>query len=335
MLLDREHFLGGEGARPFLVQRAESAVALVAPGAAGDLRHFGDRQPAGAAPVELAQGREGDMRHVHVEAHADRIGRDQIIDLAGLEHRDLGVARARRQRAHHHRRATAQPPQHLGDGIDFLGRESDDHRAFGQARQFARAGIAQRRKARAADDLGLGQQRLHHRPQAFGAEQHGFFPPARTQEAVGEDMAAFGIGAQLRLVERDEGELAVERHRFRRTQKPARAGRADPLLAGDQRDLARSLDLDHAIIDFAREQAQRKADHPARMAGQAFDREMGLAGVGRPQNGGHRRGSAHDAPNVAPPPREGNGESGEKFGAAGHAARTRRRPGVGRGLGER
>ena len=53
--LDRQHLLGGEGARPFRVERAEGAVLLVPPGAAGDLRHLGDGQPALAAPVELVE----------------------------------------------------------------------------------------------------------------------------------------------------------------------------------------------------------------------------------------------------------------------------------------
>ena len=38
-----------------------------------------------------------------LEAHADRIGGDDVIDLAILEQFDLAVARLRAQRAHHHR----------------------------------------------------------------------------------------------------------------------------------------------------------------------------------------------------------------------------------------
>ena len=82
---------------------AEGAVGHVAPGAAGDLRHLGRAQAALLAAVELRQAGEGDVGHVHVEAHADRVGGDQVLDLAGLVHRDLGVAGARRERAQHHR----------------------------------------------------------------------------------------------------------------------------------------------------------------------------------------------------------------------------------------
>ena len=169
------------------------------------------------------------MGHVHVQAHADRVGGDQIIDLARLEHRHLGVAGAWAERPHHHCRAAAQPPQHLGDSINLLGRKGDDDRAFGQARQLGRPGIAQRRKARAGDDLGIGDQRPQHRPERLRTQDHRFLAPARMENAIGEDMAALGIGADLPLIERD-------------------------------RVLA--LDRNNLVIDLARQQPERKADQP-------------------------------------------------------------------------
>ena len=89
MLLDRVDFFLAERRRALAAEaeRAEAAVALVAPGAAGDLRHFGDGQAAVAAAIELFEAGEGDMGDVHVEAHADRVGGDEVIDLAALEHR--------------------------------------------------------------------------------------------------------------------------------------------------------------------------------------------------------------------------------------------------------
>src|SRR3546814_9564743 len=68
---------------------AERAVVHMASGAPGDLRHLAGRQGTRRAAVELAQRRKGDVAHVHVEAHADRVGRDEIIDLALLIHREL------------------------------------------------------------------------------------------------------------------------------------------------------------------------------------------------------------------------------------------------------
>ena len=301
MLLDREHLLGRERPRPFLDQSAEGPIALVPPGAPGDLRHLGYAQTALAMAVELVEAGKGDVRHVHVEPHADRVGRDEIIDLARLEHRDLRVARPGAERAHHHRRSATQAPQHLGDGIHFLGAERDDRRALGQPADLLRAGIAQRREARAVDDLDPGHQRLEHRPQRLRAEQHRLLTPACAQDPVGKDVATLGIGAELRLVERNERQILVERHRFGGTQEPARVLRDDLFLAGDQRDAVLALELDDAVIDLARQQPQRKADHPARMPAHPLDREMGLAGIGRSE---HRRdgmfcGTLHDACNIA------------------------------------
>ena len=157
---DRGDLLLGEGGAVVAAeaQGPKGAVALVAPGAARDLRHFGYRQAAVAAAVELVEPGEGDVGDVHVEAHSDGVGGDQIIDLAALEHRDLRIAGGRRERAHDHRRAALEPAQHLGERIDLLGREGDDRAARGQARQFAGTGKAQGRKARPADDLGLGNE---------------------------------------------------------------------------------------------------------------------------------------------------------------------------------
>ncbi len=60
---------------------AERAVAHAPPGAAGDLGDLGGGEAAEAMAVELAHAGEGDVVDVHVQAHADRIGGDQEIDL--------------------------------------------------------------------------------------------------------------------------------------------------------------------------------------------------------------------------------------------------------------
>ena len=46
--------------------------------------------------------------------------------------------------------------------------------------------------------------------------------PARMQEPVGEDVAAFGVGAELDLVDGEKLDLAVERHRLDRADEIAR-----------------------------------------------------------------------------------------------------------------
>ena len=50
---------------------------------------------------------EGDVVEIEVEPHANRIGGNDVIDLARLEHRDLCIARPRGQCPHHDRSAAA------------------------------------------------------------------------------------------------------------------------------------------------------------------------------------------------------------------------------------
>ena len=62
---------------------------------------------------------------------------------------------------------------------------------------------------------------------------------ARVQQPVGEDVAALGVGAELDLVDRQELDLAVQRHGLDRADEIVRPRRDDLLLAGDQGDGAR------------------------------------------------------------------------------------------------
>ena len=110
---------------------------------------------------------------------------------------------------------------------------------------------------------------------------------AQMQDAVGEDVAALEIAGELDLVDGDEGGVGLARHRLDRADRIARAGRHDLLLAGDQRDLVRADLFADAAIDLARQQPERQADDAALMRDHALDGEMGLAGVGRPEHGGH------------------------------------------------
>ena len=105
---------------------------------------------AEAEAVEFLVGGEGDVVDVEVEAHADRVGGDEVVDVAGLVELDLGVAGARRERAQHDGGAAALAPDQLGDGVDLLGREGDDGGAARQARDLLLAREGQLREPRPA-----------------------------------------------------------------------------------------------------------------------------------------------------------------------------------------
>ena len=200
-----------------------------------------------------------------------------------------------RERAHHDRGAALEAAEHLGERVDLLGGEGDDGRARRQARELDAAGIAQGREARTADDLGLGQKLADDRPQRVRAEDQCLLAAAGAEHPVGEDVAALGVDAELRLVDRGEGEIAVQvaivvavaaghRHAFGGAEEIARLGRDDPLLAGQERDLLLALHRDDAVVDLAREQPQRKADDARGVAAHPLDRKIGLAGIGRAED---------------------------------------------------
>ena len=68
----------------------------------------------------------------------------------------------------------------------------------------------------------------------LGAEQQRLLLPARVQQAVGEDVAALGVGRQLHLVDGEEVDVDLARHRLDRAHPVARPLRLDLLLAGDR-----------------------------------------------------------------------------------------------------
>ncbi len=226
------------------------------------------------------------MVDIEIEAHPDRVGRDQVVDVARLVERDLRVARARRQRAEHDGGAATLAADQLGDLVDLGRRERDDRGAPLQAREFPLAGEVQRRKARARQDVRTGKQPLDRAAHGRGTEHQRLLAAAPVEHAVGKHVTALEIGAQLDFVDRDERHVEIARHRLDGRHPEPRIVRLDLLFAGDERDLIRTDPLDALVIDLAREQAQRQPDHPARMREHALDCEMRLAGVGRTEHRG-------------------------------------------------
>ena len=126
MALDSKH---GVTFQLHRAERAEAPVACVSPSTTGNLRKLGWVQGAAVTTVELAQRSKGHVIDVHVQAHADGVGRHHEAHLAGLVHGHLGVSRPRRKRAEHHRCPPAASTQLFGQLVDLCGRESDHGRA--------------------------------------------------------------------------------------------------------------------------------------------------------------------------------------------------------------
>ena len=277
---------------------AERAILDMPSRATGDLAELRGFQPAVMPAVELAVAGEGDVVDIEIEPHADGVGRDDIIHLAGLVERHLRVAGARAQRAKHHRRAAPLAADEFGDGVNLLRREGDNGAAGRQAGNLAFAGEGQGRQARAGDDRRAGQKALDDLAHGRGADDPGFLAPATVQQAIREDMATVEIGGELRLVDGDEFDVEVARHRFDRRHPVAGVPRLDLFLASDQGDLVNAGLLDHAAIDLARQQAQRQADRASAILQHPLDGEMGFARVRGPKHRGDGPGGR--APTGAP-----------------------------------
>ena len=228
--------------RGFVIQRrgvagdAERSVRLVPPGPARDLRDLGGGELPVAAAVEFGETREGDMFQVEIQAHADGVGRHQVLDIPVLIKRDLRVACAGRQRPHHHRCAALLPPYQLSDCVDLIGREGDDSRPCGQAADFLDPGVGQGGQPGPRGDPRARQQRLNAPAHGVGAQKQRLPPPARAQQPVGKDMAAVRVGAKLDLVHRDEIRAPIQRHRLHRAEVILSGGRRDLFFARQQGD---------------------------------------------------------------------------------------------------
>ena len=267
-----------------LACHAEGAIRHAAPGAACDLGQFVGRKLAHPPPVEFGQRREGDVVDVEVQPHADGIGGDQIIHIAVLIEFDLRVAGAGRERAHDHGRAAFLAADQFGNRIDIINREPDNRAAGGHPANFLRARIGQLGHPVAAHELRLRHKGRDGAAHRVGAEKQGFMQAPRTQQPVGEDMAAFRIGAKLDLVHGQKIDAHAFGHRFNGADPILGARRHDAFFARDQRHDRGAACADDLVIDLARQQAQRQADDPGPVPQHPFDGVMRLAGIRRPED---------------------------------------------------
>src|SRR5579884_2198539 len=130
----------------------------MAPGAACHLAELGRHKAAVLPAVELAVGCEGDVIDIEIKPHADRIRRNDVVDVAVLKDTDLSVARARRKRAKDDRSPAALAADPFRNGVDVLGRESDDGAAPRKAANFPLARKAQAGEPGPRDNSCAGQE---------------------------------------------------------------------------------------------------------------------------------------------------------------------------------
>ena len=271
------------------VQDAERPVVQVAAGAAGDLAQLDEVEVPAGAPVELGELGERHVVDVEVQPHADGVGGRQIVDFAALVQGDLGVARTRRQGPEHDGGAPAARPHPFREVVDARRRESHDRRARRQRPDLQAAPVAQGRQPRMAADGQVRDERGQQGADGARPQEPRLAPAAGVQQAVGEDVAPLGVGGELNLVDGQEVDLPVEGHRLHRAHPVARRGRHPLLFAGHQGHGLLAGPHGQGVVDLAGEQPQGQPDHAAAVFEQPLDGAVGLAGVGRAEQGGRRR----------------------------------------------
>ena len=260
LLYRRETVVGDGIDHAILDQRrfagyTETAVAHIPPRATGDLGQFIRLQGAHPAAVEFGQRGKGNMVDIKVQPHADCVGRHQIIDITILVHFHLRVAGARGQGPHHHRRPALLSAQQFGDGIDVIHRKADNGAAPGHTADFLGAGIDQFAKAITAQELCLWHQFGNGPAHRIRAQKQGFLCTTGVQQAVGENMAAFGVGTELNFINRQKIGAHAIGHRLDRADPVLGARWHDAFLAGDQCHNGRAAQINNAVINLARQQA--------------------------------------------------------------------------------
>jgi hypothetical protein len=106
-------------------------------------------------------------------------------------------------------------------------------------------------------------------------------------------VATLIVCGELDLVDRDEIDAQIHRHGLDRADPVARARGDALLLTGHQRDAPLAHASRQLVVDLAREQPQRHADHAAVVFQHALERAVRLAGVRRPEQSGDRGGLSH------------------------------------------
>ena len=268
-----------------LARHPEGAGARVAARAPGDLADLMGQERAHPPAVKLGERGKGHVIDIEVEPHADRVRGHEVIHLAALIHRHLGIARARAERPRHHRRAALLAADQLGHRIEIFHRKPHDRRPPRHAADLARARIGKLREALGLVKPGLGHEIGDGAAHGGRAEKFRLEAAARVQQAIGEHMPALGIGAKLDFVDGEVVRADIGRHGLHRAGPVARAGRHDAFLARHQRHRPPAPLLAQTLIDLARQEAQRQADDPAPVGDHALDGVMGLAGIGGAEHG--------------------------------------------------
>src|SRR6202023_4023878 len=244
----------------------KSAIARGPAGAARDLRKLRRGEPAKLITIKLAVGSERDVINIQIEPHPDRVGRDEIFDVAGLIELNLCVAGSRRERTKNNRCAAPLPANEFGNGIDLLGGERDNCRPTGKPADLFLSGERELRQARPGDDVRSGQKPLDEGAHRLGSEHQGFLAAAIIEHAIGKYVSALKVCRELHLIYSKECDVEIPRHCLHGRHPVARILRLDLFLAGNKGHYIGAGTLRDLVVDLTGKQSQGKSDNPGYLA---------------------------------------------------------------------
>ena len=161
------------------------------------------------------------MIDIHVEAHADSIRSNQIIDFARLVHANLRVSCARAEGAQNNGCTTSLSPYKFGNCIYVRCAERHDCRASWKLVCLARSDMGQNWEPRARYNFGIWDQLGEQISYTFCTHEHRFGWAAWMQEPVSEDMASIRISTHLNFINANKCDIKINGHRFNGAKKPA------------------------------------------------------------------------------------------------------------------
>ena len=219
------------------------------------------------------------MSNIEIQAHADCVRGDEIVNLAAFVHGDLGIAGARGQRAHDHRCSTLLTPNQFRDRVHVLDREPDDRGSMRQSADLLRARVGEGRKSLAALEAHLGHERRDGIAHCVGSHEDGFHQAPGPEQPIREDMPALRVGGELDFVDGKEIDRHVPWHRFRRANPVLGSARDDSFLTGQEGHHRGPAKVDNLVVDLAGEQSERQADDPRPVGQHPLYSIMCLSGI--------------------------------------------------------
>ena len=236
-----------------LTRNPKGTIPHTAPFTPCNLGQFIGRKRAHSTAIKFAKRRKGDVVHIEVQPHTNRICCNQIINIPILIKLDLRVSRPRAQRPHNHRCTAFLTADQFGDCINAVDREPNNRAAWGHARYFFGPRIGQLAHPFAAHDLNVWHQFGNRPTHGISPQEQCFLGTPCAQKAICEHMTALRIGAELDFIHHRAFDAHVIWHRLDRTNPICSTWRNNAFFACHQGHNRGPADRNKFVVNFTRQ----------------------------------------------------------------------------------